>query len=178
MSETKYIHSQATCKILILHQVLQIHVKCKHIVGNFWGRKLLQRKLLQISEKYDFTEKTLADCSLLLCQRMPCPQISWRKFLQRANKPQNLGKFSLSKVFYYTVISGEGGGTMYGTYSCTPDMMLADTPSSPRYSEMEWFFTRYSCATFPIAYSTAPPRQNRSPLSWSEAEMWHQLLNM
>ena len=139
MSQTKYTHSQATCEILILHQVLQIHVKCKP-----YSSKHL----------YNFT-----DCSLLLCQRMPYAP----KCFANSHKTAKFGK-----VFCYTVISG---GAMYGTYSCTPDMMLADTPSSPRYSEMEWFFTRYSCATFPIAYSTAPPRQNRSPLSWSEAEM-------
>ena len=90
------------------------------IVGNF-----RRRKLLPIGEKYDicrenfrrslafttpkdatptnFAEKTFADCSLLLRQRMLCPQISRRKLLQIATKLQNSGQFSPSKVSRYTV---------------------------------------------------------------------------
>ena len=46
-----------------------------HIARNFRGRKLLR-----IGEKYDFTEKTFANCLLLPCQRIPHPLILWRKF--------------------------------------------------------------------------------------------------
>ena len=59
--------------------------------------------------------------------------------------------------------------TRCATYSCIPDTTLPDTPISPRYSVMEWFFTRNSWATLLMAYSAAPPRHNRSPFSGSEA---------
>ena len=50
-----------------------------------------------------FVKKISADCSLLPCQRMPCPQILWRELSQIATKPRNSRKFSPSKVFRYTV---------------------------------------------------------------------------
>ena len=52
------------------------------------------------------------------------------------------------------------------THSCTADATLPDTPSSPRYSAIEWFLTRNSWATLLTAYSAAPPRHKRSPFSW------------
>ena len=38
-----------------------------------------RRKLSRIGENTIFAEKTFADCSLLLCQRMPRPKILQRK---------------------------------------------------------------------------------------------------
>ena len=52
------------------------------------------------------------------------------------------------------------------THSCTADTTLPDTPSSPRYSAIEWFLARNSWATLLTAYSAAPPRHKRSPFSW------------
>ena len=75
-----------------------IIMQAYRIVGNFRGRKHLQS-----GENMIFAEKTFADCSLLLGQRMPCPQISWRKLSRIAIKPWNSWKFSLSKVSRYTV---------------------------------------------------------------------------
>ena len=43
------------------------------------------------------------DCSLLLCQRIPCSQISQRKLSQIATKLRNSRKYSPSKVSRYTV---------------------------------------------------------------------------
>ena len=51
-----------------------------------------------------FMEKTFANCFLLMCQRMPWPQISWRKLSWIDTKPRNLRKFSPSKVSHYTVL--------------------------------------------------------------------------
>ena len=48
-----------------------------------------------------FAEKTFANCSLVPCQRMPHPQISWRKLLPTATKPRNSQRFSPSKVSRY-----------------------------------------------------------------------------
>ena len=50
-----------------------------------------------------FTERTFANCSLLLCQRKPHPQILRRKLSQIATKPRNLWTFSPLKVSRYTV---------------------------------------------------------------------------
>ena len=48
-------------------------------------------------------EKTFTECLVLLCQRTPCPPISWRKLLRIATKPWNSWRFFPSKVFCYTV---------------------------------------------------------------------------
>ena len=84
------------CSGLYLSTVLQLLYR---IAENFQGRKLLR-----IGENTIFAEKTFADCSLLLCQRIPCPPILWRKLSRIAKKPQNSRKFSPSKVFRYTVV--------------------------------------------------------------------------
>ena len=67
-----------------------------HIARNFRGRKL--------SRIADFTEKTFVDSSLVPRQRMPHLQISRRKLSRIATNPQNLRKFSYSKVSRYTVM--------------------------------------------------------------------------
>ena len=67
-----------------------------HIAGNFRGRKLA---------RIGVAEKTLADCSLLLRQRTPRPQILQRKLSRTATKPRNSQRFSPSKVSHYTVSS-------------------------------------------------------------------------
>ena len=104
MSETKYTHSQATCEILILHQVLQIHVKCKRIVGNFRGRKLSRRKLLQISEKYDFTEKTF------VVSKDAMPPNFVKKIFAKSQQTTKFGKvFSLESFLLYGNQWGGGG---------------------------------------------------------------------
>ena len=69
-----------------------------HIAGNFGGRKLSR-----IGENTIFAGKTFADCSLLLRQRTPCPQISQRTHSRIATKPRDLRKFSPLKVSRHTV---------------------------------------------------------------------------
>ena len=50
-------------KLLMLNLLAKLQKVGNHyIVGNFQGRKLSQ-----IGEKYDFTEKTFTDCSLKPC---------------------------------------------------------------------------------------------------------------
>ena len=66
-------------------------VEVHHIAENF--HELVKNTI--------FAEKTFADCLLLPCQWMPCPQISQRKLSQIATKPQNSRKFSLLKVSHY-----------------------------------------------------------------------------
>ena len=62
-----------------------------------------ERKLSQISEKSDFTEKTFVDCSLLPRQKTPHPQICKENF-REDTKPRNLQKFSPLKFSCYTVV--------------------------------------------------------------------------
>ena len=61
-------------------------------------------KLPQIGENTIFAEKICADCWLLLHQRMPHPQILWRKLLRIATNREIHKKFSPSKVSRYTVL--------------------------------------------------------------------------
>ena len=59
---------------------------------------LSQEKILRTGKNTIFSEKTFADCSLLLCQSMPHSQILHRK-LQIATKQWNSQKFSPKKSF-------------------------------------------------------------------------------
>ena len=76
------------CMLLSTKFFLQpkvLHWQLKGGEGNclvifiLYTRKLSREKLPRIGEKYDFAEKTFADCSLLLRQRTPYPQILQRK---------------------------------------------------------------------------------------------------
>ena len=52
-----------------------------------------------------FVEETFTDCSLLPCQRVPRPKISWGKNVMNSHKTaRNLRKFSLLKVSHHTVV--------------------------------------------------------------------------
>ena len=63
--------------------------------------KLLRGKTCAIGEKYDFIKKTFAECSLLLRQWIPCPQISWRKFFANSYKTARFTKvFSSWEAFH------------------------------------------------------------------------------
>ena len=84
-----------SCSVMFSRNQLQ---QSACIAGNFWQRKLSQIK------KCDFCGETFADCSLLLRQSTPWPQISRRKLLRIATKPWNSRKFSPSKVSRYTVV--------------------------------------------------------------------------
>ena len=68
------------------------------IAGNFRGRKLSQ-----ICKKYNCVEKTFADLLAFAVPKDATPQISQRKLLCIAIKPQNSRTFSPSKVPRYTV---------------------------------------------------------------------------
>ena len=74
--------------------------------------------------------KTFADCSLVPCQRMPHPQISWRKISQTATKPRNSQRFSPSKVSRYTV---------YCTYIWPPCSYEAEPCFLNRTSSLQCF---------------------------------------
>ena len=67
------------------------------IVGNFRGRKL------QICEKYDFRGENFRRLPTFAVPKDATSQILGRKLLHIATKPQNLRKFSPSKVSHYTV---------------------------------------------------------------------------
>ena len=51
-----------------------------------------------------FVEKTFTDCSFMPCQRTPGPQILRKILLRIATKPQNLQKFTPSKVSRYMAV--------------------------------------------------------------------------
>ena len=53
----------------------------------YTGKLLRQKNFRESVKNTIFAEKTFGDCSLSLRQRMPCPQISWRKLLQITIKP-------------------------------------------------------------------------------------------
>ena len=87
-----YIHSRCHSKTCILDSSdVHIHESyepkgfaCYRIVGNFRGKIFYE-----LVKNTIFVEKTFTDCSLLPCQRMPCPQISQRKLSRIATKPRN-----------------------------------------------------------------------------------------
>ena len=73
----------------------------------FWmyhvAENVQERKLLRIGGKYDFRGENFCGCSLC-CQWMPhTPPIFAEKTFANSHKPQNLQKFSPSKIFCHTV---------------------------------------------------------------------------
>ena len=68
-----------------------------------YSGKLSRENFCKLVKNTIFTERSFADCSLLLRQRTPCPKILQRKLSRMATQPRNLRKFSPSKVFRYMV---------------------------------------------------------------------------
>ena len=65
-----------------------------------------EKKICKLVKNTIFKKKTFTDCSLLLRQRMPHPQISQRKLSQIATKLQNSRKFfSLKSFLLYGTIN-------------------------------------------------------------------------
>ena len=101
-----------------------------------------------------FVEKTFAECLLLSCQRMPCPQILWRKLSRIATKMWNLWKFSPSKVSHYKVFWKSPVRFPASTHSCsvwksmqTPEMaftsLLAWNIDAILYKVL-WLFSQHN----------------------------------
>ena len=94
-------------------------------------------------------EKTFADCSLVLRQRMPHSHISRRKLLRTSTKPQNLRRFSPAKVSRYTLISWGDPSTLAWMplrHPCNPPSKNpAYGPASvPNYSIAKHTFTTHT----------------------------------
>ena len=69
-----------------------------------YSGKLSREKAFATCWKIRFLRRKPSGIALLLPhQRMPRPQISWRKLSQMATKPQNSPKFSTLKVSHYMV---------------------------------------------------------------------------
>ena len=100
------------------------------IAGNFQGRKLLR-----IGEKYDFHGENFRGSLACATPMNATPQISWRKLLWIASKPQNLQKFSPSKVSHYTVRIVVCNGIMF-------DFNLV-----PRSPSQLWWKTGYEASS-------------------------------
>ena len=85
------------------------------IVGNFCGRKLSEHKI--------FTEKTFADCSLVLLPKDATAPNFREIFSQIVIKPQNLQKFSPSKVSPLYSTNNKRVQLPYGFYTSHLDRM-------------------------------------------------------